>query len=108
MEEVKKKRGRKPLNKKDKPEEVKVLKKRGRKPKIKEEVVEPKQLKKRGRKPKPKRPEDLLPKVPKKRGRKPKDKYGFYQKSEVNKLTNHINDNIILHLPIQSVVPLAT
>lgn len=102
MEEVKKKRGRKPLNKKDKPEEVKVLKKRGRKPKIKEEVVEPKQLKKRGRKPKPKRPEDLLPKVPKKRGRKPKDKYGFYQKSEVNKLTNHINDNIILHLPIHS------
>ena len=103
MEEVKKKkRGRKPLNKEDKPVEVKVLKKRGRKPKIKEEILEPKQLKKRGRKPKPKRPEELLPKVPKKRGRKPKDKYGFYQKNEVNKLTNHINDNIILHLPIHS------
>lgn len=102
MEEVKKKRGRKPLNKEEKPIEVKVLKKRGRKPKIKEEIIEPKQLKKRGRKPKPKKPEELLPKVPKKRGRKPKDKYGFYQKNEVNKLTNHLNDNIILHLPIHS------
>ena len=104
MEEVKKKRGRKPLNKSIKTEEVKVLKKRGRKPKIKDEseILVPKELKKRGRKPKPKHPEELLPKVPKKRGRKPKDKYGFYQKNEVNKLTNHLNDNIILHLPIHS------
>ena len=106
MEEViKKKRGRKPLNKVVKTEEVKVLKKRGRKPKIKDEseIIEPKELKKRGRKPKPKHPEELLPKVPKKRGRKPKDKYGFFQKNEINKLTNHLNDNIILHLPIHSL-----
>ena len=104
MEEVKKKRGRKPLIKKNEEVEVKVLKKRGRKPKIKDNLEEsvPKELKKRGRKPKPKHPEELLPKVPKKRGRKPKDKYGFYQKNEVNKLTNHLNDNIILHLPIHS------
>lgn len=106
MEEViKKKRGRKPLNKDVKTEEVKVLKKRGRKPKIKDEseIIQPKELKKRGRKPKPKHPEELLPKVPKKRGRKPKDKYGFFQKNEINKLTNHLNDNIILHLPIHSL-----
>ena len=91
MEEVKKKRGRKPLNKSIKTEEVKVLKKRGRKPKIKDEseILVPKELKKRGRKPKPKHPEELLPKVPKKRGRKPKDKYGFYQKNEVNKLLSN-------------------
>ena len=61
-----------------------------------------KELKKRGRKPKPHSPEDLLPKVPKKRGRKPKDNYGFNNKKEENKIYDHLNDNIILHLPINS------
>lgn len=77
------------------------IKKRGRKPKVKDETVVV-EMKKRGRKPKSKHPEDLLPKVPKKRGRKPKDKYGFFQKKEDNMINNHLNDNIILHLPIHS------
>lgn len=77
------------------------IKKRGRKPKLKEDLIL-QELKKRGRKPKSKNPEELLPKVPKKRGRKPKDKYGIFPKKEENKLNNHLNDNIILHLPIHT------
>lgn len=122
---VKKKRGRKPKNKtneslledkgvsseeaskleenqsKDNLEsiEVKVPKKRGRKPKIKtEEDNQPKIPKKRGRKPKPKLEQEV--KIPKKRGRKPKDKYNVSDKTNIVNIINE--ENIILHLPINS------
>ena len=101
-----KKRGRKPKIKDTDNDnqdldnvEIKIPKKRGRKPKVKEDTSDDKPIqKKRGRKPKIKVINEE-PKIPKKRSRKPKEK--IIQPQNIN--NNHIaNDNIIIHLPINS------
>jgi hypothetical protein len=76
-------------------------KKRGRKPKPKLESNDPVNTvpKKRGRKPKIKT-ELEVPNIPKKRGRKPKDKTVIISNITINKDTS--DDNIIIHLPINS------
>lgn len=76
-------------------EEIK--KKRGRKPKSEIEKKTITVPKKRGRKPKPKTENDVK-KVPKKRGRKPKEK--VYSVIENNIDKEEFEENIILHLPI--------
>tara|TARA_B100000575_G_C23142896_1_gene665667 strand:+ start:8555 stop:10018 length:1464 start_codon:yes stop_codon:yes gene_type:complete len=117
---VKKKRGRKPKNQiindlnstessnnstnnsladKEITININVPKKRGRKPKPKTDEVIKSSPKKRGRKPKIKTDPDV-PKIPKKRGRKPKDKTAPISNITLNKATE--NDNIIIHLPINS------